>query len=487
MGRFSRWWHSKQLKSDVPQRRMEYVIELSRLKDGKSGAALLEAVGDENAAVAAVAAAALAERREPKAIGPIVARLLESSDVDVRDAFLAALGRYRSAEVMKPLVARVRADDLVVRMTAAWALRKLCWEDLEPGHRAEVAVILEDWHQAQVVGAAAVKPLSRALETATRLIQRQAAKTLCAIGTRESFDALYGIASSGKCAPSAREIAAWALRGTNWPWMEETHCAMTALILGDERTAQELGAKAIPALINGLRDPLSQVRLCAARSLGAYDDDDVIDALGLLVSNRRADAELRAEAAAALGRIGNACVTESLACSLEDPDGDVRLAAVAALVRIGATPANTKHRILMDILRKQWEQVCAEGSKAIDALVIALRLSAHPEVADLLAGLGESGLRALRKVSASKDCDAAARREAIRAIHEHCLNKTAGGEQGQATKPPDVDHGSPNAAAPKPSPNRLNAATLQRAKAKPTSSELRRMVRGGRRPIVPIS
>ncbi len=127
--------------------------------------------------------------------------------------------------------------------------------------------------------------------------------------------------------------------------------------------AQALGqigdARAVPALREGLADPLPEVRDACARALDRIDrphtvlpalkalrtlDDDpgalkVEDVIGRLDDP---DAEVREEAARALGRIGSAAAVEALVRHLRDPASTIRPEAAEALGRIGdprAVPA----------------------------------------------------------------------------------------------------------------------------------------------------
>jgi cyclophilin family peptidyl-prolyl cis-trans isomerase/HEAT repeat protein len=84
-------------------------------------------------------------------------------------------------------------------------------------------------------------------------------------------------------------------------------------------------------------DSSPQVRARAALALGRIGDAADVDALAALVSDPSAD--VRATAAFALGLVGQASASRALAGLLEDPEPEVRARAGEALIRIQATDA----------------------------------------------------------------------------------------------------------------------------------------------------
>lgn len=91
-----------------------------------------------------------------------------------------------------------------------------------------------------------------------------------------------------------------------------------------------LGALACGALLPLLEDPAPAVRSAAAEALGRCDDASVTDALAAALA-REGDAPTRGSLLRALGRLGPDGHLHRLVEALEDPDPDVRLAAIEGL------------------------------------------------------------------------------------------------------------------------------------------------------------
>jgi len=100
-------------------------------------------------------------------------------------------------------------------------------------------------------------------------------------------------------------------------------------------------ARILPELREAAGDPEYYVRLEAVRSIGALGGKDDI---ALLTAKLRNDprAGVRLESAHSLTRIGDASAIPALIAALDDPDSSVRFAAHRALCRItGKNPAPT--------------------------------------------------------------------------------------------------------------------------------------------------
>jgi HEAT repeat protein len=130
---------------------------------------------------------------------------------------------------------------------------------------------------------------------------KQAAAALVAIGTK-AFQPVMGALRSQTW--TARENAAWALGAFD-----------------DQR--------AVPALVDTLRDPEPAVREQAAWALGALDDATAVPALTTALKD--ADPRVRRQSAWALGAIDDARATDALAGALSDPDDRTREQAAWAL------------------------------------------------------------------------------------------------------------------------------------------------------------
>jgi HEAT repeat protein len=116
---------------------------------------------------------------------------------------------------------------------------------------------------------------------------------------------------------------------------DRARCA-AAHALGDAAGPDERPA-AVAALIAGLRDDIAQVRAEAAASLGALGDAAATAALVARLGD--GDAAVRQAAAIALGSIGGADAFAPLAAALKDGPADLRFQAATSLVEVDAARA----------------------------------------------------------------------------------------------------------------------------------------------------
>ncbi|MBL8155592.1 MAG: HEAT repeat domain-containing protein [Anaerolineae bacterium] len=98
-----------------------------------------------------------------------------------------------------------------------------------------------------------------------------------------------------------------------------------------------IGAAAVEPLIHALSDPSAAARHNAAHTLGKIGDGRAVD--GLIGALRDGDAPVRLKAAYALGQIGDGRAAQGLVDLLADPDLNVRWMAVEVLERLKAVEA----------------------------------------------------------------------------------------------------------------------------------------------------
>lgn len=98
-----------------------------------------------------------------------------------------------------------------------------------------------------------------------------------------------------------------------------------------------IGPASVEPLIQALRDPSAAARHNAAHTLGKIGDRRAID--GLIAALGDGDAPVRLKAAYALGQIGEARGAEGLVSLLADPDLNVRWMAAEVLERLKAVEA----------------------------------------------------------------------------------------------------------------------------------------------------
>jgi len=222
----------------------------------------------------------------------------------------------------------------------------------------------------------AVQPLTAALSDHDEDVRLVAARSLALIGTPDAVDALAG----ALVAPTR-----WAL-------------AMVAdnLVL--------LGGAAVPALLSMMRrDDDPKAVAAAARILGEVRDPRATGAL-LDAARLSADVDARAQAVAALGKIGGADAVRTLLSALRDPAWEVRAQAAKGLGRLGdQTAAPALQRAMPD--PSWWVRVnCGEA----------------------LAQLGEPGRLALREVAGGDDRYAAEQARAVLTRLATVAARTAG-------------------------------------------------------------
>jgi HEAT repeat protein len=232
----------------------------------------------------------------PPRLGTSVAELTRALDdpaPEVRAAAAAAL--EKAGDAARPagagLVTLLRDPDDNVRLRAADALVAV---GPSPGWLPE---------------------LGRMLEQDPPPVRAAAARVVAAMG------------------PAGKDAVASLVAALQLPAVEVRMAACQALgRIGPEARA------GVPALIGVMNDP-GDARVRAAEALGLIRDASAAPALCGALADAQAD--LRWQAARALGRIGEgarACA-DALLTALGDPSADVRMAAVRALPRIGVERA----------------------------------------------------------------------------------------------------------------------------------------------------
>ncbi len=374
--------------------REEIAPDLAAALGGLGGAAvpaLIEAMGSDDAARRAGAAAALKilaeeHRREARPAIPALIDALEDGDARVRKAVAQALGAFgpEAAAGKAGLVRLLEDPDLDVRAAAAYALA-----DMPPAAEAMLSTILR-WltgrdRRARFVaeevvkrlGDDAVDPLLAALRSDEPARRRDAALAL----THLEFEVTQG---------NARELVGPLVEALS---DEEPVATRAAKVLGDmgrydgrgadadelialagheavhtRRAAVGLlryaGREAVPTLLRAIRDPDPEVRALAATSLGGdeYSPRHLSKEMlaALLDAARAPEAPVRAAAAASLGgasqgsvgllgglreRVGSVPApsdaeieaAKALGTAVDDPDVSVRQAAARGLGAIRPT------------------------------------------------------------------------------------------------------------------------------------------------------
>jgi HEAT repeat protein len=353
--------------------------------------ALIAALSDEDWNVRAQAAQALGALGDPSAVEPLVSALAEGSravesvgealgllgpaaleplvaalgneDPVVRGNAAKALARLGDARGVDPLVVALADEHVKVRESAAQALGELGWQP-EDAQRAQQALAAHDWDELAELGAAALEPLIAALGDEDRVIRKMAAWSLGRIGDARAADPL--VAALGDEDAQVRERAAAALQqlgdAVTQSLISATGTRNERVLEGVTAELARRGGPAVEQAVKSLAPRLdsgnSQVRRRASLALARLGSRPQSQAqavrraiaaqewheawtLGpasvepLIAALVDGDKEVRRNAAATLGALGDPRAVEPLIGMLEDRSSKVRESVVAALGGLG--------------------------------------------------------------------------------------------------------------------------------------------------------
>lgn len=285
--------------------------------------------------------------RSPQNVVPDLLMRLEGHDLNLAKKSALALGYLRSPQAIPSLVAAAIDPSRSICWQAAGALSYI-------GNPEAVGILIKMLHHKSVqVQAAAAKSLGRnglpaasplvdALGRCDDLVKLHAAHSLGQIGSPMAVPAL--ITALNNASRSVRLEATGALGQIKSP--------LTASALAERLTDRDLGVQAqaaqalknigvpaLPALVAMLKNPASNTRSVAARTLGQMGIEQVVLFLVEVLQND-AFPYVRCDAARALGEIGSHAAVFHLAAMLSDRDRSDRsvLNAVIAALRQINTP-----------------------------------------------------------------------------------------------------------------------------------------------------
>ncbi len=384
-------------------------IALEAIPDPAADAALRDAIGSLKGRLLIGTINSIGVRRDPKAVGALVAKL-KDADAQVASAAAAALGRIGGAQAVKALEGCLAGAPPAVRSTAAHGCVRCAERLLAGGKAAEAVRLYEAVRKADV-------PKQRHLE-ATRgvILARGAAGVPLLVAQLRSADkAFFGIGLR-----VAREL----------PGPEATEALAAELSrLAPGRRAMLLYAladrgdrKALPAVLAAAGSGPKAVRLVAMGALARLGNASCLPVL--LAAAVDADAELASTAKATLARLPGDDVDAAmvarlakasgkvrqvlieltarreieaglpaLARSAEDADAAVRAAAVAA---IGAIGGEKQAADLVRILQKTAD---AKERAAIGKALRAIGARTGAACVQHLTPLARSGEGALRALA----------------------------------------------------------------------------------------
>ncbi|HTQ30640.1 MAG TPA: HEAT repeat domain-containing protein, partial [Opitutaceae bacterium] len=313
---------------------------------GQLGAAavepLISCLQEQDPSVRSLAATALGQLRDARALQPLISALIglagkdttdeeNAEGVNVRQSLLDALPNFGDAAI-KPLAACLENKDVHVRRDAAEVLDKLHYQPADVDGKIAFFILRQSWNQLVKLGAPAVAPLVDCLKDE----------------------------DSGQ-----RQGAAEALGELN-----------------DKR--------AVGPLIGCLQDDILEVRQSAARALGQLGDKRAVGPLINIFKND--EVQIKVAAAEALGALGDDQAVSPLIEGLKDGDAGVRQAAAQALDKLHYQPAQAEDNVTYLIALQAWGQLAKMGPAAFGPLTACLsddNLDVRQGAVETLGDLGD--------------------------------------------------------------------------------------------------
>lgn len=310
---------------------------------------LLSALGAVQANLRSLAAQALSNTGDPRAIQALNHLLVHDGDIMVRRTAVEALARLRDPSSLDAFVRALSDRDYVVRQKAAEAIKALGWEPDRSETAARYWASQGRWERCVQIGEPAVSVLLDYLPDATSSEQRLIRNALERIGTVAVPYLLEALKSPRK---ALRAEAAGLLGRIAGPEALEP---LLRALQDPERSVREAAAsalgevndpRAIPALVQALADWELNVQEAAAKALSGFGEEPLPGILGLLKAE---DWHARQGAAMALGYSGLPQAAEILLPIFRnDPERNVRNAAMEALKRLQAASVDAFIAMLHD-------------------------------------------------------------------------------------------------------------------------------------------
>ena len=295
-------------------------------------------------------------------VNGLIKALGYKKDEYVRWYTARALGEIKDPRAVEPLIAALGDERSDVRQAAAEALGKI----KDPR---------------------AVEPLIAALGDERSDMRQAAAKALGAIGDARAMEPL--IAALKDAEWRVREAAAQALDHLGWEPAQDEIAGWYWIAKRDWDKCVALGALTVEPLIAALKDAGWSVRADAAKALGKIGDPRVVEPLIAALKDK--DEYVRKAADEALVKIGAPAV-EPLIAALKGENKDVRQAAAAILGRLGWQPGRDEAAGWYWMVKGDWHNCVALGSPAVKPLIAALKdesFSVRRAAAEALGKIGD--------------------------------------------------------------------------------------------------
>jgi HEAT repeat protein len=342
----------------------------------------------------------LGDRRATKPL----AGLLRSHDTEIVKASLIALTHIGDPQALDAVIPLFGHEDFMVRQEALAAVQAAGDERLEdrvrpalrdPGPRVRECAL----RVAGYFGFADCGPeIIRALDDPDEDVRRAAIEQLPLVDSAASSHRL--IAALGRESPRNRAAAAHTLRWVDGPGVEP---ALVAALEDDAPWVRYFAAGSletrgssacVPALARiAMDDEAPPARIAAIKALSVLAPSALTPQLPVLLDDEAVDVAMAA--VAACGRTGDGACDEVLARAIRSSDGELRVAAAAALAN---RTTSTSVRLL------EYAALVADAPGLAEAAMEALAriaASAEVDVARLAAAaLFDLGLDASRRASA---------------------------------------------------------------------------------------
>lgn len=349
---------------------------LGVIGDRKASDALVKALEDEDEDVRRGAAWALAEigeeaipslnkALEQEGVREIVSEIMvrmkageESRSREVEETFAREeevfLSPVELEEISLESEGPVAEEESAAALAVSEVLEKMGWKPEDEEEKADYFIARRQWDKVTEMGELAVDSLIQALGDEDGEVRGRAAWALGVIGSARAVEPL--VMALEDTVRDVRVKAAGALK--------------------------KIGSICTDSLVRALREGGDELRKEAARVLGDIKD---LRAIPFLVEALRDPEEkVRGRAANALEKIGEPAV-EALQAVLMDEDLNARTLAASILTKIGVKPSELKateeglapekleaKKARELILEGNWEEVATLGENAVDALLEAL-------------------------------------------------------------------------------------------------------------------
>ena len=278
-----------------------------------------------------------------KDIKGLIKALRYRKDEGVRQAAAEVLGKIGDPRAVEPLIAALKDAEWIVREAAAKALGK-------------------------IGDTRAVEPLIAALKDQNSWARAAAAESLGKIGDPRAVELL--IATLKDKDSGVRKAAAKALDHLGWEPAQDEIAGWYWIAKRDWDKCVALGALTVEPLIAALKDAGWSVRADAAKALGKIGDPRVVEPLIAALKDK--DEYVRKAADEALVKIGAPAV-EPLIAALKGENKDVRQAAAAMLGRLGWQPGRDETAGWYWMVKGDWDKCVALGALAVEPLIAALK------------------------------------------------------------------------------------------------------------------